>query len=179
MLIDALGEKIEQYPVLLKQNEAWKTEMLLSDRNSPPEELKNFVDNILASASGPGALAGEGGRYGDMIDATKHPNTPPETLTKIIDFDLQREHMPTSQYQLTTHAARNPNTPTDTLDYLANANIEGNGGVSVRSAVAANPSTPRETLQGLARMTDPAANAARKHVHLEERKTFKIKVLNK
>ena len=174
MLIDALGEKIEQYPVLLKQNEAWKTEMLLSDRNSPPEELKNFVDNILASAAN-----SLGDKYGYIIDAARHPNTPPETLTKIIDFDLQREHLPTSQYQLTTHAARNPNTPTDTLDYLANANIEGNGGVSVRSAVAANPSTPRETLQGLARMTDPAANAARKRVHLEERKTFKIKVLNK
>ena len=179
MLVDALGEKIERYPILLKQNERWKTEMLLSDRNSPPEELKNFVDNILAAASGPGALGGEGGRYGYMIAAAKHPNTPPETLTKIIDFDLQTRQTPTMRYGLTINAARNPNTPVDTLDYLANANLEGPGGRSVRFAVATNPSTSSETLQGLARMTDHAANAARKRVNLEERKTFKIKVLNK
>jgi hypothetical protein len=177
VLVDALGEKIEQYPRVLKQSETWKTEILLSDRNSPPEELKNFVDNILASASGPGALGGEGGRYGYMIDAAKHPNTPPETLTKIIDFDLQSRQTPALRYGLTINAARNPNTPVDTLDYLANANIEGTDGISIRLAVATNPSTSSETLQGLARMTDRAANAARKRVNLEERKTFKIKVL--
>jgi len=112
-----------------------------------------------------------------MIDAAKHPNTPPETLTKIIDFDLQSRQTPSLRYGLTINAARNPNTPVDTLDYLANANIEGNGGISVRLAVATNPSTSSETLQGLARMADHAANAARKRVNLEERKTFKIKVL--
>ena len=182
VLVDALGEKIEQYPKLLKQSETWKTEILLSDRNSPPEELKNFVDKILASASGPGALGGEGGRYGYMIDAAKHPNTPPETLTKIIDFDLQSRQTPALRYGLTINAARNPNTPVDTLDYLANANIEGNGGISIRLAVATNPSVSRETLTGLSRMTDRAANTARKQLkyrrpNLEERKTFKIKVL--
>ena len=177
ILVDALGEKIEQYPKVLKQSGVWKTEILLSDPDSPPEELKDFVDKIIAAASGPGALGGEGGRYGYMIDAAKHPNTPPETLTKIIDFDLQCRQTPTMRYGLTTNAARNPNTPVDTLDYLANANLEGPGGRSVRFAVATNPSTSSETLQGLARMTDHAANAARKRVHLEERKTFKIKVL--
>jgi len=175
MLVDALGEKIKRYPILLKQDEAWKIERLLSDRNSPPEELKKLADKILSLSAG-----SLGYKFGNMVDIAKHPRTPPETLVKIADFDLLRDQAGSVRpYQLTVNVARNPKTPTNTLDYLANANIEGNGGINVRFAVATNPSTTRETLQGLARGTDHSANAARKRVHLEERQHFKFKVLRK
>ena len=184
ILAGALGEKIEQYPKVLEQDEVWKTELLLSDPNSSPEELKDFVDNILASGGN-----SVGGKSGYIVDAAKHPNTSAETLTKIIDFDLQREHSPTSQYQLTSAAARNPNTPTDTLDYLANANIKGEGGTNVRYAVATNPSTSSETLYRMKmlefqRRFSVEARAAKEQLksrraNLEERKAFKIKVLKR
>jgi len=185
ILAGALGEKIEQYPKVLKQDEVWKAEILLSDPNSSPEELKDFVDNILSSPAG--VILAKVGRH--MIDAAKHPNTPPETLVKIIEFDLERGAWGASKLRLTISAAGNPNMPTDTLDYLANANFEGHGGASVRYAVATNPSTSSETLYRMKmlefqpRFSVEAREAKEqlrsRRANLEERKAFKIKVLKR